>query len=154
MEVEYAVTKNVGRLKNSITGGYVLMYPVEFSRGTGQNTGVMLKYRRKHSATVNFTSDYENLEFGLGLYLRSKIMHIDDVFLNPTTREGLLPGFYDYWTSHRNGYLLADASVGYKMGDHYKLSLMVKNLTNTEYMGRPGDIQPQRSFSLRLAGSF
>ncbi len=154
LELEYMVTKKVGRLNNTITGGYVFMYPVEFSRGTGENTGVMLKYRRKHSATLNFLGNYDNLEFGLGLYLRSKIMHIDDVFLNPTTREALLPGFYDYWTSHRNGYFLADANVGYNLGAHYKVSVMIKNLTNAEYMGRPGDIQPQRSYSLRLAGSF
>ena len=33
-----------------------------------------------------------------------------------------------------------------------KISLAIKNLTNTEYMGRPGDIQAQRNYTLRLSG--
>jgi len=32
--------------------------------------------------------------------------------------------------------------------------MVLKNITNTEYMGRPGDIQPHRNFSIRVSGSF
>ena len=49
---------------------------------------------------------------------------------------------------------LIDGNMGYKINNILTLSLAVKNITNTEYMGRPGDIQPQRNFSLRLAGKF
>ena len=47
-----------------------------------------------------------------------------------------------------------DVNAGYSVGNNLRVSMVVKNLTNTEYMGRPGDIQPQRSFSLRLSGQF
>ncbi len=50
--------------------------------------------------------------------------------------------------------MLLDASLGYHLNKQLNLSFMVKNLTNTEYMGRPGDIQPQRNFSLRISGEF
>ncbi len=153
-EVQYSLTRNVGRFRNTLSGGYVFMYPVEFNKVTGKNTGVMLKYRRKHSATVNFNTSYEKFDFGIGLYLKSKILNIDDVFVNPLTRESLLPGFYDYWIRNNNGYFLADVNLGYALTPKYNLSFVVKNLTNTEYMGRPGDIQPQRSFSLRFSGNF
>jgi outer membrane receptor protein involved in Fe transport len=43
-------------------------------------------------------------------------------------------------------------NLGFRLSDRYTLSMVIKNLTNTEYMGRPGDIQPQRSFSLRFSG--
>ena len=33
-------------------------------------------------------------------------------------------------------------------------AIAVKNITNTEYMGRPGDIRPQRNYILRLSGRF
>jgi iron complex outermembrane receptor protein len=81
-------------------------------------------------------------------------LRIDDVFLDAMTREGLLPGFYNYWTNDNKGYVQMDASLGYSLAKHFRISFMVKNLTNVEYMGRPGDIQPHRNFSLRLSGSF
>ena len=79
---------------------------------------------------------------------------IDDVFLNELTREVILPGFYDYWLSDNTGYLLLDTSIGYNINKTFSLSVAVKNLTNTEYMGRPGDIQPHRNYSIRLAANF
>ena len=47
-----------------------------------------------------------------------------------------------------------DCSVGFSLSEALKLSVAVKNITNAEYMGRPGDIQPIRNFSLRLGGRF
>ena len=66
----------------------------------------------------------------------------------------ILPGFYDYWQDHNKGYFLADVNFGYRINDKLNISLTVKNLTNTEYMGRPGDIQPHRNISIRLSGKY
>jgi len=96
----------------------------------------------------------DRFEAAVDIYGRSKTLSIDDVFLNPLTREEILPGFYDYWQSNNNGYLLMDCSVGYRLSNTMKVSVAVKNVTNTEYMGRPGDVQPHRNFSLRLSGRF
>jgi len=38
--------------------------------------------------------------------------------------------------------------------DKHRISFSVKNLTNTEYVGRPGDIQPQRYYSLQFGARF
>ena len=153
-EVQFTLTKSAGRFRHTLNGGYVFMYPVEFNKITGENTGIMLKYRRKHSATLNFSTAIEKFEIGAGLYAKSKILNIDDVFLDELTRESILPGFYDYWTHKNKGYFLADLNLGYHLTEKFTLSAVVKNLNNAEYMGRPGDIQPQRSFSLRVSGSF
>ena len=114
----------------------------------------MLKYRRKHSASLQLTSNYLKFDFGAGLFLKSKMLRIDEVFLAEMTRESLLPGFYDYWNSKNKGYFLADLHAGYTIMKNYKISAVVKNITNTEYMGRPGDIQPHRNYSIRLSGTF
>ncbi len=153
-ELEYSISKKTGQLNNTLTGGYTFMYPVEFNPTTGKNTGAMLKYRRKHSATLNIQSEYRKFDLGLGCYIKSKTLRIDDVFLDPATRESLLPGFFGYWNEHNTGYMLLDASLGYTLSKSIRVSFMVKNLTNTEYMGRPGDVQPHRNFSLRLSGEF
>jgi outer membrane receptor protein involved in Fe transport len=74
--------------------------------------------------------------------------------VNPLTREKILPGFFDYWSNDNKGYFLMDGNIGHKLNNYLNLSLAVKNITNTEYIGRPGDIQPQRNFSIRLSGKF
>ncbi len=153
-EIEFRLINTYGRFNNSISGGYVYMYPVEFNPVTNKNTGVFLKFRRHHSARLGLATAMGAFEAGLDLFVRSRILNIDDVFLNPLTRETILPGFYDYWQENNTGHFLADFTLAYNIHPRYKVSLAVKNLTNTEYMGRPGDIQPHRNVSIRLSGSF
>jgi len=153
-EIEIFLNAPAGPLSNTINGGYTYISPLQYNENTHKSTGVYLKYRRKHSASINISSSWKKIELGLGFYAKSKILNIDDVFLNPATRESVLPGFYDYWTGHNKGYISMDGFAGFKMTDHLTISFMVKNLTNEEYMGRPGDIQPQRFFSLRISGNY
>jgi len=153
-EVEFILIRNASRFNHTLSGGYLYTYPVEFNSFTGLNTDIYLKYRRKHSAKLSLNTRYRNFESGIDIYLRSKILNIDDVFLNPDTREEIMPGFFDYWQENNTGYFLADANLAWHINTRYKLSLAVKNIANTEYMGRPGDIRPHRNFSLRLSALF
>jgi outer membrane cobalamin receptor len=153
-EIEITLNGSIGKINTTITGGYTYIYPVEFNKSTNQNTGEYLKYRRKHSGKVSVNLSREKIESELSFYAKSKILRIDSFFLNQETGEAILPGFPEYWMTHNTGYVLADLSAGYKITNNLTLSLAVKNITNTEYMARPGDIQPQRNYSLRLSGSF
>jgi outer membrane receptor protein involved in Fe transport len=153
-ELEFLLQKSSGKLNASAVGGYTFIYPAQFNPNTGENTGNYLKYRRKHSLKLSGNAGYGKVGAGLTLYYRSKMLDIDDVFVNPLTRESILPGFFDYWQANNDGYFTADASFSCKLNKNYTISLAVKNLTNTEYMGRPGDIQPHRNYSLRFAGNF
>jgi iron complex outermembrane receptor protein len=153
-EMEVMLSRSFGKIRTTLAGGYTYIYPVEYNAYTNQNTDVFLKYRRKHSAKLGLTVAAGRLEIGSDFYLRSKTLNIDDVFLNPVTREEILPGFYDYWLENNTGYFLIDGNIGYSLSNTLKLSVAVKNMTNTEYMGRPGDIQPHRNFSIRLSGRF
>lgn len=153
-EIEFTLTRNFNRIRTVMDAGYSYIYPVEFSRYTGESTGQYLKYRRKHSANMNLSISGGKIVTGLHLFARSHILRIDDIFLNEVTGEQILPGFPDYWKSHNKGFLLVDTDIGYLISRRLTVSLVVKNLTNVEYMGRPGDIQPVRNFSLRLSGRF
>ena len=153
-EIELSLTRMFGKVNTVLTGGYTFIYPVEINQVTHKNTDVYLKYRRKHSALLGINTSYKRYELGLNLFAKSKILRIDDVFLNELTREQILPGFYDYWQTHNTGYFAMDGNIGYRISNVLTLSIAVKNITNTEYMGRPGDIQPHRNFSIRLAGNF
>jgi iron complex outermembrane receptor protein len=153
-ELEFALNRAIGGFNTSLSGGYTYIYPVEFNQTTQRNTDIYLKYRRKHSAKISINSSYQKFDLGLTLFAKSKLLNIDDVFINELTRESILPGFFDYWLENNTGYFLIDGNLGYKVNKTLTLSLAVKNITNTEYMGRPGDIQPQRNFRLRLSGKF
>jgi len=152
-ELEFTLTRQFEFGNISATGGYTFTYPVDNS-DIYSDTVIYLKHRRKHSSKLYLNSKIQRFDLGLTVNIRSKVLNIDDVFLNPLTREAILPGFYDYWQNNNNGYFVTDAIMGYKINDRFTLSFAVKNLTNTEYMGRPGDIQPHRNYSLRFSGKF
>jgi iron complex outermembrane receptor protein len=153
-ELEIMLNSTFGEVELTMKGGYTFIYPVEFNTYTGQNTDIYLKYRRKHTLSLGISSSWKKIEIGLEMHARSKILNIDEVFLMPETREQILPGFYDYWQTHNTGYFAMDLNAGYRVSDSFTVSVVVKNITNTEYMGRPGDIQPHRNLSLRLGGTF
>jgi len=151
-ELELILTREFNQVKATLSGGYTFIYPVEFNRITNKSTGVYLKYRRKHSGKVSCSVSWKKFFTEINLYGRSKILRIDDFFLNEVTGEAILPGFPEYWRQHNTGHFLADGTLGYRINKNFSVSVAVKNITNTEYMGRPGDIQPHRNFSLRFSG--
>ncbi len=152
-ELEYMLNHKSGGFNTTLSGGYIFMYPVEFDSLTRRNTGTYLKYRRKHSGKISLNTSYKKFEVGVDLFAKSKILNIDDIFLKEFDGKTILPGFNDYWSENQKGYFLMDGNIGYHINERYKLSLAVKNITNTEYMGRPGDIRPQRSYGLRFSGN-
>lgn len=153
-ETEFILSRKIGNLKLTATGGYTFIYPIEYNAFTNKNTDIYLKYRRKHTGKLGLGAGLKKFDFGMQLYIRTKMLNIDNVFLNPVSREKILPGFYDYWNEHNKGHLTLDVLIAYKLNKTLSLSFAVKNSTNTEYMGRPGDIQPPRNYSIRLSGKF
>jgi len=148
LETELMLSRQYGQWQTTLSGGYTFMYPVEVNRMTGKNTDTYLKYRRKHSGIVSLESSYKKFSLGLSMYIKSKILNIDDVFITTP----ILPGFGGYWQRHNTGYTALDVTCGYSINEKYRISLAVKNITNTEYMGRPGDIQPPINYSIRFSG--
>jgi len=148
LEFELLLARSFGSFLTTASGGYTFMYPVEYNETTNETSDVYLKYRRKHSGIVSLDTQWKKFSIGLSLYIKSKILNIDEIFLAIP----ILPGFDEYWAGHNTGYGAIDVNIGYSITEKFSLSLAVKNITNTEYMGRPGDIQPQRNFSLRFSG--
>ena len=118
-EMEIMMSRSFGKVNTTLAGGYTYIYPVEYNAYTNQSTDVFLKYRRKHSAKLGATVMAGRIETGTDLYLRSRTLNIDDVFLNPATREEILPGFYDYWLGSNTGYFLMDWNMGYRLTPDY-----------------------------------
>ncbi|MGC9341176.1 MAG: TonB-dependent receptor plug domain-containing protein, partial [Bacteroidales bacterium] len=153
-ELSFLLNMEDSRLNHSISGGYTFIHPLEINPRANEQDILYLKYRRKHSFKINYSGDYRFLEFGMDISIASKILRIDEVFLNELTREIILPGFYDYWIASNKGNIIIDPNIGIEVAENYRISFAIKNILNAEYMGRPGDILPQRHFSLRFSGRF
>jgi outer membrane cobalamin receptor len=149
-EFELLLSGVFGRVATELSGGYTFMYPVEYDVYLQENTDTYLKYRRMHSGKISSVTTWKKFSLGVNLNINSKILNIDKVFLDTP----ILLGFDEYWPEHNTGYTVIDGIFGYKLSENLSLSLAIKNMANTEYMGRPGDIQPQRNVSLRLSGKF
>lgn len=150
-EAELTLAFVTGTFSHQLNGGYTYTMPVEYNPYTGKNSDNYLKYRRKHSVKLHWEMSKNRFGGGTSLSWQSAMLRIDKVFLDTLTREHLLPGFYEYWQSNNKPAFVADVFLAYNFSSHWKLSAMVNNLLNTVYMGRPGDIQPQRYFSIRLS---
>jgi iron complex outermembrane receptor protein len=149
-ELEFLISGETGKIKSTISGGYSFIYPIDLDPLTSLSSNKFLKYRRMHTGKISYQAEWKKFDMELDLYIKSKILNIDRVFLD----QPILVGFDEYWPGHNKGYGLLDGSLRYRLNDNLNVSLSVKNITNTEYMGRPGDIQPQRNYSLRFSGKF
>jgi outer membrane receptor protein involved in Fe transport len=74
-----------------------------------------------------------------------------DIF--PTFHSGvyILPGLKEYREKHNKGDVVFDYRISYKISKMLKVSIVINNVFNREYMGRPGDVQPPRVFALALS---
>jgi outer membrane receptor protein involved in Fe transport len=65
-----------------------------------------------------------------------------------------LPGLKEYRNKHKNDGWQHDFRSSYKFSDHLKLSFIVSNLFNQEYMSRPGYVEAPRMFTTQVVIKF
>lgn len=144
--------------------GYTYMNPINLNydsayRATFSDTSSnMLKYRFNHMFRSDIQIEYKKLGVGFSSRYNSFMVNIDRTFEEPLfgTIEAskILPGLKEYRKQHNKGYWVFDARIMFRAGEHSTVSLICNNLFNLEYMGRPGDIQPPRTWMLRYGLAF
>ena len=75
---------------------------------------------------------------------------VDSLFIDPVIGNLILPGYPDYREEHQTGSIIFDYRIHWNISKTMRLSFIVKNLFNVEYMGRPGDILPHRSMTFQF----
>lgn len=153
----------------TMLAGYTYTNPIDLDaepsdslKSTGDN---ILKYRFYHSFKFDFEVHLKKLSMGMNVEYQSNIINIDKVFEDTlrapdgqalysdpagTIPAMILPGLYDYRQNHDKGFVVFDARIGWTINSTVRVTASVKNLFNREYMLRPGDIQPPRSFLIQL----
>ena len=159
IEGSFSSEGKIGKVELRSLIGYTYMNPVsmnndKYYRATFSDTsGNMLKYRFKHLAKADVEAVYKGFSLGFSARYNSFMKNIDRVFENevvPGTGIYILPGLKKYREEHNGGNLVFDARIGYEINENYRIGFVVNNFLNTEYMGRPGDIQAPRNFILQI----
>ncbi|MCD4710682.1 MAG: TonB-dependent receptor, partial [Bacteroidales bacterium] len=137
-----------------LSGGYTFMNPVDPSLLDSlqivEEEGHILKYRRRHLLKWDLEASAWKIFAGINFQYNSRMVNVDEVFLDPFIGELLQPGFPGYWEEHATGYTLIDFRFGWSITEVIRITLLLKNAFNVEYLGRPGDIGPPRNITLQL----
>jgi outer membrane cobalamin receptor len=154
LEISFNGSGNIGPLSTTIQGGYNYNLPIDRDIPRPDSLEHILKYRFFHSAKLDLGFQYRNISMGIYCAYTSRMINVDEVFLDPVFGELILPGFAGYRDRHNEGYIILDHRISYKIKDHSTLSIVTKNLLNREYMGRPGDLRPPRTMSFQYTIEF
>lgn len=148
----------LGPLGLQVSGGYTFMNPVDPSIikefGKGEDEAYILKYRRRHLLKADLEAEFWKIFAGVNLQFNSRMINVDEVFIDPLTGNLLQPGFPEYWAEHAIGYTRLDFRLGWNITEMFRINTILKNAFNVEYLGRPGDIGPPRNITLQARVTF
>ncbi len=152
-ETSLAISGDAGPVQLRFSGGYTYMSPVDPTileeTGRGEDEAYVLKYRRRHLFKSDLEVTLGKFFTGVNFQYNSRMINVDEVFIDPLIGGLLQPGFPKYWEEHSGGYTLTDFRAGMNITESFRLNVILRNAFNVEYLGRPGDIGPPRSITLQ-----
>jgi outer membrane receptor protein involved in Fe transport len=171
-EINLTAGGKLGPFMTTILAGYTYTYPTNRDDldTTASSLSPILKYRYRHSFKTDLNFEAKRLTFGVNIIYKSAMENVDRLFcderdpetVHPNTyntyrflSQSMLPGYWDYRleTAHKS-VVFIDTRIGFKFSESLRASFLVKNLFNTMYVGRPGDMLPPRRFEIQLSANF
>lgn len=153
----------------SVFAGYTYMNPITLNDDPAyiatfsDSTTNILKYRYKHLIKGDVQLDVFNWSAGVSVRYNSYMVNIDRTFeelIIPigtgqiNLQDYLLPGLPGYRKSAPKNTTVVDFRLSYGINENAKISAVINNLFNLEYMGRPGDVQAPRTFAMQFKVQF
>jgi len=150
----------------SLMTGYTFTNPVDLNikpedRVKTSARNDMLKYRFYHSAKADIEVSVRKIDIGFSLNFNSFIVNIDKAFEDslrfpngkPIIKNNkpvfILPGLKEYREANNKGQVIFDARIGLDLSEKSRISVVVRNIFNKEYMIRPADVQVPRTLALQ-----
>ncbi len=151
VDVNVAGQGQVGAWQLDLLGGYTWIDPrfINWSDQINQGSSAdynVLKYRFRHSAKIDVQLTKKPISVGLNAFYNSFMEAIDAIFESDLVVKGLK----SWRQQHMQGHFIASARASWQVNDTWKLSFLVDNLFNEEYMFRPALLEPVRTFTLRI----
>jgi outer membrane receptor protein involved in Fe transport len=107
----------------------------------------ILKYRYKHSAKADVELGYKKISFGMSCRYNSYMENIDKFFVSSISG---IEGIKESREKNKSGDVVFDGRLSYQLNKTAKIGFIVNNVFNREFIGRPADMQPPRTFALQL----
>lgn len=130
-----------------VFGGYTYIDPIyknfnEELRASSSVNDNILKYRSKHTFSMDIEAEYYGVLVGAGYRKASHMIAIDNAL-------NLIPNnISQYRESFAQGYDRLDVRLAYTFSN-VKVTAIINNALNEEYTERPGIFEPPRFLSLR-----
>jgi outer membrane receptor protein involved in Fe transport len=146
----------IGAVNIQTLMGYTYMNPVTRNRDSAylatfsDSSSTMLKYRFRHMAKFDLQATWKGFSLGASMRMNSFMTNIDATFEDGVLGQQILPGLKEYRREHNGMTFVFDARIAWEYKERYRVGFIVNNVLNAEYMSRPGDIQPPRTFILQL----
>jgi iron complex outermembrane receptor protein len=134
----------------------------EYTYNNSSSDSTVLKYRYQHIAKIDAEIVYKKLSIGTSLRYNDFMRNIDYIFTtelinNPSSIPGLpedfdgIPGINAAREKFKEGDFIIDIRAGYQINKNIRLGVIINNLLNREYMSRPANMMPQRTFAMQLS---
>jgi len=135
---------------------------VTYRSTSSDTTDNILKYRFEHLTKVDINIVYKKIIFGVSYRYNSFMKNLDKIFIDLDKNsgaglyEGILPtGIQEYRASKNGeGDYIIDTRIMYQLSESVKVSFIINNLLNREYMIRPLNIEAPRTGQLQFTINF
>ncbi|MCW3127920.1 MAG: TonB-dependent receptor [Bacteroidetes bacterium] len=124
---------------------------------TSSSKNNVLKYRSRHQFKVIFNVGYKKWDLNIDYQYLSYQENIDYAFVSSlfATQSSAFAGLKSYRDAQaaagNKGTHVLNLSLGFKPTPKFKMAFIVKNVTNSEWMARPGQFQAPRNYTLQLS---
>ena len=124
---------------------------------TSSSKNNYLKYRSRHQFKLIFNVVYKKWDLNLDYQYLSYQDNIDYAFVSPlfgaeSTAFAALKNYRDQKAAAGNkGDNILNIGLGFKPIPKFKMAFIVKNVTNLQWMTRPGQFQAPRNYTLQLS---
>lgn len=155
-DLELVGEGTIGTVPVTLMCGYTYIDPIQKDFDAAVDTLKnsanynILKYRYRHLFKGDIEFNPGKFMIGWSTRFNSFMENIDAVFESDAT----IPGVKDYREQHDYGDWVFDTRLGYRVTKNFSTSLIVRNVFNHEYMGRPADMQPPRNYALQFSMKF
>jgi iron complex outermembrane receptor protein len=124
---------------------------------TSSSTTNFLKYRPRNQLKLLFNLAYKFIEFNADYQYLGYQVNIDGAFVNApfTTLSTAFQALQEYRADKEahgsKGDNILNLGLAFKATSKFKIGMIVKNATNTQWMTRPGQFQAPRNYTIQLS---
>ncbi|MBS1646256.1 MAG: TonB-dependent receptor [Bacteroidetes bacterium] len=162
---------NIGPIRVDLLSGYTYSNPINPNYNAAKDTlGTsrtnVLRYRNKTMFKSDVQLTYKKISIGWSARYNSFMQNVDRRFTQNVLYDVgmpdqyapenwfLLPGMAQYRQVHNKGVWVNDVRIACQASENLRLSFLINNLMNTEFMSRPGLIEPPRTFVFQATFKF